>query len=247
MEVFQSKRRIIKRREVLIFFLALSLFTACKKDASTTVDFGYNYVPLIKGNYVIYDVDSIYFDDFTKTSDTSKFQLKEQIGDAFIDLTGNSSYEYKRYKRYYAPNVDINTIAWTLTDVWYVSKLKDRYERVEESYRYSRLKFPVLNETSWDGNAFNNIGEWKYVLQKVDTKAKVGNTTFDSTATVIQRDQESKISKQYYKEIFARNVGLIYKRVIDVYSQNTSSQVNIMNKIEKGVIYEWRYLSHGNN
>lgn len=248
MEVFQSKRSLIKRREILIVVVVLStIFTACKKDAPITVDFGYNFVPLSKGNYVIYDVDSIYFDDFTKKSDTFKLQLKEQIGDSFTDLTGNTSYEYKRYKRYYTANVDINTVAWTLTDVWYVTKLKDRFERVEESFRYSRLKFPVIEGTMWNGNAFNNEEEWEYILQKVDDKAKIGAFTFDSTATVLQRDEESKISKQYYKEIYARNLGLIYKRVIDVHSQNTSSQVNIMNKIEKGVIFEWRYLSHGNN
>ena len=79
------------------------------------------------------------------------------------------------------------------------------------------------------------------------SKATINNVVFDSTAVVLQRDVETKISKQFYKEIFARNVGLVYKKVIDVESQNLSSNINIMDEIQKGVIYEWRYVSHGNN
>lgn len=250
MEVFH-KRSVVKRREVLVSLCAAVLFfAACKKDASTSVDFGYNYVPLNTGSYIVYDVDSINFNDFTKTSDTFHLQLKEEIGNSFTDLLNNTSYEYKRYKRYYMKNVNINTLPWVLSDVWYVTKLKDRFERVEESIRYSRLKFPVSEGATWNGNAFNykkDEGEWNYVVQSPDSKATINNVVFDSTAVVLQRDVETKISKQFYKEIFARNVGLVYKKVIDVESQNLSSNINIMDEIQKGVIYEWRYVSHGNN
>jgi len=122
-----------------IFFSVVLFLSACKKDAAKPLDLGYNYIPLAKGNYIIYDVDSIYFDEYESSSDTFKFQLKEEIGDSFVDLTGQISFEYKRYKRFYKPLVDINTTAWYLTDVWYVTKLKNRFERVEESIRYSRL------------------------------------------------------------------------------------------------------------
>ena len=168
MEVFH-KRSVVKRREVLVYLCAAVLFfAACKKDASTSVDFGYNYVPLNTGSYIVYDVDSIHFNDFTKTSDTFHLQLKEEIGNSFTDLLNNTSYEYKRYKRYYMKNVNINTLPWVLSDVWYVTKLKDRFERVEESIRYSRLKFPVSEGATWNGNAFNykkDEGEWNYVVQ----------------------------------------------------------------------------------
>ena len=127
--------------------------------------------------------------------------------------------------------------------MWYVTKLKDRYERVEESFRYSRLKFPVSEGAAWNGNAFNTEDEWEYIVENADVKY----LTFDSTASVLQRDVETKISKQYYNEKYARNIGLVYKKVIDVHSQNTSSSVGVMDEIQKGVIYEWRYVSHGTN
>jgi len=242
MEVFRQ-RFVVKRRSVLAaLFLVAIIFTACKKDTPATVDFGYNYVPLKSGAFIIYDVDSIHFNDFIKTKDTFRFQLKEEIGLPFTDLLGNISYEYKRYKRFYLVNVDINTLPFALTDVWYVTKLKDRYERVEESFRYSRLKFPVSEGATWNGNAFNSEDEWNYSIEEADVKY----LSFDSTAIVLQRDVETRISKQYYLEKYARNVGLVYKKVIDVGSQNNSS-VNIMDKIEKGTIYEWRYVSHGSN
>ncbi|MFZ9846922.1 MAG: hypothetical protein ACO3EE_02070 [Flavobacteriales bacterium] len=238
------QRFVAKRRAVLVILaFAVLFFSACKKDAAISIDAGYNYVPLETGSYIVYDVDSIYFNNFTKKSDTFKFQLKEEIGLPFTDLLGNTSYEYKRYKRFYTNNVDINTLAFVLTDVWYVTKLIGRYERVEESFRYSRLKFPVTQGATWNGNAFNSEDEWNYTIQEVDVKY----LSFDSTATVLQRDVETKISKQLYTEKYARNVGLVYKKVIDVESQDISPNVNIMNKIQKGVIYEWRYVSHGKN
>ena len=64
--------------------LALSLFS-CKKDKSTAPDLGYNYFPDQVGRYVVYDVDSFYYNDFTNQTDTFKFQLKEKIQSIYYD------------------------------------------------------------------------------------------------------------------------------------------------------------------
>jgi len=228
-----------------LIMLIILFCTSCKKENAQQVDMGYNYVPIAEGNYVIYDVDSVFIDKFNKKKDTSKFQLKEEIGNSFHDLTGNLNYEYKRYKRFYKNNADINKTPWILTDVWYVKKTKDRFERIEESFRYTRLKFPVMESSQWNGNAFNTNPIWNYTLKNVDTKLTIGKNTFDSTSTVLQRDYTSEITKEYYLEIFARNIGLIYKKVIDVKSQDNSKHIKIMDKLDEGVIYEWTYLSHG--
>ena len=47
----------------LLVFLLLPLgFWSCKKDKTVTPDAGYNYFPNQVGRYVVYDVDSLYYD-----------------------------------------------------------------------------------------------------------------------------------------------------------------------------------------
>lgn len=248
MEVFQSAGNSGQRGKVLIFLSALLLFAAsCKKNVDTVVETGFDYIPVVTGNYIIYHIDSIYVDDFSKTSDTFSFQLKEEIGESFVDLAGNTSYELKRYTRIDTGNVD--ALPWKLKNVWYVTKLNDRYERVEESFRYSRLKFPMSEGATWNGNAFNSNEEWDYTyvdVYKAFADAQSSNK-WDSTVTVIEIDDENKIAKRYYKDVYAKHIGLVYRKVIDIESTDYLSSKPIMERITKGVIYEERYVSHGTN
>ncbi len=246
MEIFQSTGSGSQRGKILILLCGVFLFAAsCKKDAQTILETGYDYAPVATGNYIIYHVDSIHFDDFTQKSDTFSFQLKELMGESFVDLAGNTSYKLYRYTRQDTGNV--NALPWALINVWTVTKLSQRYERVEESYRYSRLKFPMTEGASWNGNAFNNNEEWEYTYKDVYKAATVGTNKWDSTVTVIEIDDELLISKKYYKEVYAKNIGLVDRYVIDVASQDIGSGKPIMQRIEKGDIYEQRYVSHGSN
>ncbi|MCX6181037.1 MAG: hypothetical protein NT150_03810 [Bacteroidetes bacterium] len=244
MEIFQSAGSSSQRGKVLSLLAVVLFFgAACKKGTNIEVESGADYIPVKSGQYVIYEIDSIHFDDFTKKSDTFHFQLKEEIGESFVDLSGNTSYRLNRYTRIDTGNVD--ALPWKLKNVWYVSKLNERYERVEESFRYTRLKFPVIEGSSWNGNGFNSNEEWTYTYKDVDVPATLKTHHWDSTITVIQIDDELLISKKYYQEVYAKHIGLVYKKVIDVASQDIGSGKPILDRIEKGVIYELRYVSHG--
>jgi len=52
---------------VLLFVLLPLFYFSCKKDkpANESMDFGYNYIPDDVGSYIIYQVDSISFDDIS--------------------------------------------------------------------------------------------------------------------------------------------------------------------------------------
>ena len=246
MEIFQSPGGSAQRGKVLILLAGIFFFAAsCKKNTDTVVESGADYIPIASGNYVIYHVDSIHFDDFTKKSDTFSFQLKEEIGESFVDLSGNTSYKLNRYTRMDTGNV--SALPWQLRNVWYVTKLKERYERVEESYRYTRLKFPMTEGSYWNGNAFNNNEEWDYTFNNVDRPTTIKTNKWDSTVTVIEIDDELLISKKFYKEVYAKHIGLVYRGYTDVASQDIASGKPILQRIEKGVIYEQFYLSHGSN
>jgi len=126
------------------------LFAACKKDkAVETVDIGYNYFPTEVGRYVVYQVDSISYDDFFTPVkiDTAHFQLKEVIESVFTDNEGRASERIERYVRY------ADTLPWSLRDVWYQTRSTTKAEKVEENVRFIKLTFPTQNNQKWNGNA----------------------------------------------------------------------------------------------
>ncbi|MGB0882991.1 MAG: hypothetical protein ACPGSO_08545, partial [Vicingaceae bacterium] len=70
-------------------FLAMIVIASCskKKEEDYVQPYlGHDYAGMEIGKYVIYDVDSFFYDDFTGTIDTSIYQLKEIVDDKFIDL-----------------------------------------------------------------------------------------------------------------------------------------------------------------
>lgn len=64
---------------------------------------------------------------------------------------------------------------------------------------------------------------------------------------VEQKDDKLKnvIHRQYYIEKYAKNIGLIYREIKDVYSNTVILNVPVENRIEKGVIYKQTYITHG--
>ncbi|PJA07890.1 MAG: hypothetical protein COX70_05320, partial [Flavobacteriales bacterium CG_4_10_14_0_2_um_filter_32_8] len=77
------------RNSLYIFFLiSIFIFSCSKKEEVIPPDLGYDYAGLEVGRYIIYDVDSFYYDDFTDTIDTSYFKIKEVVDSKFTDLEG---------------------------------------------------------------------------------------------------------------------------------------------------------------
>src|SRR4030067_3558016 len=81
------------------------LIISCKKDVSVNPDLGYEYFPATVGKYVVYDVDSIVYNDFTGTTDTFKYQIKETIESIFLDNSNRQTLRIERYKKNYSDTV----------------------------------------------------------------------------------------------------------------------------------------------
>lgn len=239
---------------VITFFL--STVYSCKKDKEQTVlDMGYNYFPDKQGDYIVYDVDSFFYNDFTHHIDTFKFQLKEKIESFFVDNENRPTMRIERYTRSYDPKKPYSSIPWKLRDAWSANKTAGMAEKVEENVRFVKLIFPVVAKSSWNGNAKNNLSPLNYSYFSVDLPATVGNTHFDSVLQVTQQDALTVISKKYYIEKYARNFGLIFKHVIDVESQPDPTwpdsvvkkwrDTPIMDRVDSGIQYIVKFNSYG--
>jgi hypothetical protein len=144
---------------MLSAFGALTMLHACSKDKEVVqVEIGYEYFPDEVGNFIIYQVDSIHYNDFTLSIDTFKFQIKEKISENFTDLSNRVT---QRIERFYRKNETEN---WVLKDVWFSNKTNNSAEKVEENIRFVKLVFPLKKDNEWNGNRYNQLGEKTYIM-----------------------------------------------------------------------------------
>lgn len=212
----------------LLGLLCTLLLFSCKKDEELpAVDFGYAYFPLSTGTYRHYLVDSIHHD---VVSDTSAFQIKEVVGQGFTDNTGHSAYEVLRYKR------AANGMPWLLQAVWTQKRTITTAERVEDNERYVRLVFPVNEEKIWNGNAYNTRDPWNYYYSNIDLSYQSGPFVFGRTVTVQQRNNVNLVDVEQAFEVYAADVGLIHKRLIDYQIQEDGLH---------GIEMEMRLIDYG--
>ena len=79
--------------------LVLAVLVSCKKKTEPIepMDVGKDYYPLTLGKYVVYDVDSIIYDEFTFDSTHYKYRIKEKIEEEFTDSENKTAYKSVSY------------------------------------------------------------------------------------------------------------------------------------------------------
>ena len=233
------------------------LILSCQKDQPIpkAINYGYNYFPNVVGHYVIYNVDSIIRNTYHANADTEyKYQIKEEIDSIYQDGSGRPTQRIVRYRRF------DTTKAWIIEKVWSANLTSADAERVEDNIRYVRLVFPVQLNVTWNGNAYNTIPDndgSSYQYTSVDQPFTIGNNTFDSTLIVIEDSTQNPIEHKFYMERYARNIGRIYRKYIDL--EDTASYLplaihpliiedTLMQHLKTGsVVYVENYVTSGHD
>lgn len=227
---------------LLIPLLSGLLLFSCKKKEAEKPDFKYEYFPVNVGHYVIYQVDSVVLDDFTNTTITYSYQIKERVESEYKDNENRPTARIERSWR-----KDSND-SWQIIDIWAANRSTTNAEKIEENLRYLRLKFPPKKGSKWDGNIFNTEDEWEYVIDESDVAKSINGTNYEKTLTITQLvDTTNLISYKLYKETYAYGVGLAQKEIIDVSSQNIQPGVPVLNRANKGFKLSYKVLEFGNN
>ena len=224
---------MLKKTSKHICLFSLALMAACsgrELGAPTTFasDF-HSYFPLKTGKYIDYKVDSIVYDFEAGgiVQDTARFFLREQIGDTLTDNNGNTLYRIERFTR------KDSTESWQIQDIWTASRTETQAFRTEENLRFNPLVFPSTPGKRWNGNAafdeFTEIavaGEqirpwtnWSYRIESTDQPGEIGPMRFDSLTVVMEADDDNLIERRFSKAIYARNLGLVYKKQLILDSQ----------------------------
>lgn len=197
----------------LVIIVLMSVLYSCKKSEDVSIPYYYEYFPLEINAWIDYDVNAIVHTSVG--SDTSNYFLHEVVTEEFLDDQGRVSYRIERFWKF------AESDPWVIKDVWYANRTTTTAEKVEENIRYNKLVFPITSDKVWNGNAFNNLDDWDYSYDSLHTPKTLNSLSFDSTVTVVQRENINAVEFELAEEIYAKNVGLVCKKFID-YDMNFS-------------------------
>jgi hypothetical protein len=231
----------------IVFLFSLFVFS-CKKEeteAPEGIDLGTAYYPTDIGKYVIYDVDSIIYNDFNKDTLTFKYRIKEKFTETYTDNLGLPAIRLERYIKKYNPTISYDSLPWSIKEVWSVNNDLSTVQVVESNLRFTKLIFPVQANSSWNGNAFNSLGQQVYYYKYIDNTETIGPLSLTTVLSVQQKEVRTLINYQNYVEKYAKGIGLVYREITDLQSNTIVSNVAVEDRIEKGITYKQTILSYG--
>ena len=231
----------MKKKNILLLLSLFILFTvsSCQDDPeeSNDITVGQSFYPIQKGQFQTFLVKQTRF-ALNETPATTTYQLKEVIGDEFVGENGEKLNEVLRYVR---PNGLEN---FRLDSIFSVRKNKDVLVRMEHNVPYVKLDFPIQEGKTWNGNQFNSRPLQNYLVQNVNVSKLIGNQSFDKTITIIESQDSSLVDKNLRFEVYADEVGLIYKKTESLLYCNQPNCFG-QKSIERGIISELTIFNWG--
>ena len=220
---------------LLLVAICLVSFFSCKKGTTSNTDQTLNYFPIKYGHYVTYNVDSVYYlpADTIGVRYEVKSQMKYEITDTFRDAQNRLSYIMDVSSRPYDGGfwkalsvIEITRTPTTITDL--NAPLTTSLLYTQDRTQYVKMMFPITNGYTWHGNqyaevndaAFAYLKNWDYTYKNLHLSYFNGQINFDNTVTVLEDDEsvnypgvDSGVAgyRTYAKEVYAYNVGMIYK------------------------------------
>ncbi|MFM9027557.1 MAG: hypothetical protein ACKOQ6_06130 [Bacteroidota bacterium] len=173
------------------------------------------YFPLVTGNWIRYQVDSIvHIDNELDACEDSvnrfHFEILETVDYPFVDGEQDTAYRIARFRR------TDSLQNWSFCSMW-TSKLKQSgAERVEDNLRFVKLSFPFDRRATWNGNAYNNQDPETYKYEEIGFSRSINSIVFPATVKVLQNDFVTSIGATVKWEIYARGIGMVEKYVKDV-------------------------------
>jgi hypothetical protein len=226
------------RFNIILILLSLLVLSCNQNKSVENIDPGYDYYPIEKGRYVIYDVKKINYNLIGKP-DTLNYQLKEVIGDTNSSVNSSSfTYRLNRYKRLKSTDL------WSLDSVWSCRINSNVLIVNENGEDFVKLSFPVKNALKWNGNTFNAKETDSYEIRQLGNKAFVNGAFYQSSLVVLQNDSLplNFVNRDYRTEIYSKNIGMIYKESqLYIYKQSTIGNFDI----ETGTKYIQQISSYG--
>ncbi len=196
---------------------------SCVKDEveEPYVDHTTEYFPLIQGKYIVYAIDSIVIDDAPggNKKDTATFQIREEITNFQVALSGDTLYYIHRFRRNKPED------NWQLIDLWTASRSSIEAVRTEENLKFRKMTFPLNDGKRWITTSFipsstiiligtENVQayqDWESEVVAMDVADQVGIYSFSDGEVmhISQTDTDDESTKRFVMEKYVRNIGLV--------------------------------------
>jgi hypothetical protein len=117
---------------------------------------------------------------------------------------------------------------WTRSRVIILTPTANSLLYTQDQTQYIKLMFPIAEGFTWQGNQyaevqdrlFSYLNNWNYTYQNYHLSYFNGLVNFDNTVTCLEDDENQNFQnvdsivagyRTYAKEVYAYNVGMIYK------------------------------------
>jgi hypothetical protein len=217
-----------------LFILSAILFTLFSCSSKTEeFDAGpptTDYLPLVKGKYITYRIDSLVFTNFGRNVEIHRYQVKHIIDDTIRDNTGRLSYRIYRYTR-----DSTGTSDWQPTGSYFITPLSDRVELVEDNLRFIKLHVPLIEGYNWKGNKYlpsdayepfgyafsndNSMKNWDFTYDAIGSTLSYQGKTYNDVTTVEEEDYTDNVpitpnlyaNRTRSVESYSKGIGLVYR------------------------------------
>lgn len=196
----------MKKIGYLLMFLAVAFFNGCtEKEELNDEIAGKTYFPMNIGDYRIYNVQFKRWLQ-NKVVDSSEFQLRERVDTLYTDLSGQPTYKIIRSKRPTSDDI------WVDDSVITISLTNNQVRRHMDNVTEVKMIFPVAENKHWDPNVYNTREPGNAYYQDVNLPYILDGKQYVKTTKVVVSNFESAINHDFREEVYADNIGLIYKK-----------------------------------
>lgn len=218
----------------LLIMLVSALFSCTEKKEELSFDPIAPMIPLQSGKYITYRLDSLVVTAFNLGLETHSYQVKHVVDQKLTDNLGRESWRVYRYLNNAAGNGD-----WVPNGSYMITPTENQIEVVENNLRFIKLKAPLREGYTWDGNKFfptdayepfgysfgndNNIQNWDYTYSSLNTNITVNGQQYKDVTTVDQQDYSFNLpvtantivaTRNKSVEKYSKGIGLVYREYI---------------------------------
>jgi hypothetical protein len=169
-----------------------------------------DYIELEAGMTLTYRLDSIIYDNFTRTIDTTRYQVTHRVQEQTLDSAEMQEYLLKRTVR----TIDEGEVLESA--LYQARKTSEEYQVFRNNQRTLALEFPLSDGHEWNGNAYNTQDSQIYRVKAIHEPATILNKRYDSTLLVQEEDQQNLIKRNASKTRYAKQIGPVFRERINL-------------------------------
>jgi hypothetical protein len=196
--------------------------------------------------YHTYTVDEILYT--LGVPETIQYELKTHVVDSFENADKYYTYVIHRSRR------ATETDQWSVLDTWSVRANNREAVVAEGNISYLVLRFPLTLGMTWNGNTYNsqidpitNSGMDLYTVKDLRASKTYNGSAFSDVVVIEQEDNKEFITTHDERwEVYARNVGLVYKeKILLLYCNDENRDCVGQQVVDDGLIYKQTIKEYG--